>query len=235
MPAMAAQQCLSELFANARCRRRGSTVDLLTGFPVLRHMSSELVPTQFAATLMRMAAEHDYDFSTAITRAGLDFDPLDRESPEWRPEITAMQYTRLYQQTLRLLQDEAFGLQPEQMVSPGAFRMMCYCIISCENLGAAIKRAAEFYRTFFDGGSQLYANFTEQTARVGYQNIDRRERRQVEAVDAYGLSVWHRFFGWLTGRLIQLQRVDFAGDPPANLSKYEALFDCPCTSINPVT
>jgi len=190
-------------------------------------MTADLLPTQFAATLMRMAAERGFDCGAAITSAGLDFDPLDSDSPRWRPEITAMQYTRLYQQTLRLLQDEAFGLQPGLMVSPGAFRMMCYCIINCENLGGAITRAAEFYRTFFEGGGQLYANFSEQTARVGYRNIEGRRKQQVDAADAYGLSVWHRFFGWLTGRPIQLQRVDFMGDPPANIGKYEELFACP--------
>jgi hypothetical protein len=79
---------------------------------------------------MRMVAQRGYDFGSALTSAGLDFDPLESSSPSWRPQITAMQYARLYQQTLRLLQDEAFGLQPRQMVSPGAFRMMCYCIIS---------------------------------------------------------------------------------------------------------
>ena len=190
-------------------------------------MSSDLLPTQFAASLLRMAAQRGVDFSAALTRAGIDFDPLDSNSPGWRPHITAMQYTRLYQQTLRLLQDETFGLQPRQMVAPGAFRMMCYCIISCDNLGGAIKRATEFYRTFFNEGGQLYANFTEQTARVGYQDIDWREAQQVDAADAYGLSLWHRFFGWLTGRPIQLLRVDFVGEPPANLAKYEELFDCP--------
>jgi AraC-like DNA-binding protein len=196
-------------------------------------MSTEDLPTQFAASLIRMVAERGYDCGSVIAGAGLDFDPLDRNSPGWREEITAMQYTRLYQQTLRLLQDEAFGLQPTQMVSPGAFRMMCYCIIGCENLGGAIVRAAEFYRTFFDGGSQLYANFTERTARVGYRAMEWREGQQVDAADAYGLSVWHRFFGWLTGRPIQLQRVDFMGEPPANPAKYENLFDCPLYFTQP--
>lgn len=190
-------------------------------------MAAEHLPTQFAATLMRMVVERGYDTSAAIVRAGLAFDPLDRDSPEWRAEIPVMHYARLYQQTLRLLQDEAFGLQPGQMLSPGAFRMMCYCIIGCENLGGAITRAAEFYRTFFDGGGQLYANFTEQTARLGYQNIDWRDDQPVDAADAYGLSMWHRFFVWLTGRSIELRRVDFVGEPPVNLAKYEELFACP--------
>jgi AraC-like DNA-binding protein len=208
MPVLLRQQCLCVLL-------------------VFAPMSENVVPTQFAASLMRLAAERGYDFSDAIFRAGLQFDPLDKSSAQWRPRISAMQYSRLYQQTLRLLQDETFGLQPRQMVAPGAFRMMCYCIIGCENLGGAILRATEFYRTFFDGGGQLTANFTEQAARVGYQDTDWRVTQRVDVADAYGLSLWHHFFGWLTGRPIQLQRVDFVGDPPVKLSKYEELFDCP--------
>lgn len=138
-----------------------------------------------------------------------------------------MQYSRVYQNVLSLLQDETFGVTGSELVAPGAFRMMCYCVISCENLGQAIQRASEFYRTFFDERSQLYANFSQQFARVGYRTIDRESRPQVGAADAYGLSVWHRFFGWLCGRPIELKRVDFTGSPPDNLEKYEDLFRCP--------
>jgi AraC-like DNA-binding protein len=190
-------------------------------------MSADRVPTQFAATLMRLAGERGYDFSAVLVSAGLEFDPLDKQHPGWQPEITAMQYTRIYQQTLGLLQDETFGLHPGKVVAPGAFRMMCYCIINCDNLGRAIKRATEFYRTFFDESAQLYANFTQPHARVGYRHTGPSEGHQVDATDAYGLSSWHRFFGWLTGRPIELQRVDFVGESPANLEKYEELFACP--------
>lgn len=54
-----------------------------------------------------------------------------------------------------------------------------------------------------------------------------RGQHRVDAVDAYGLSIWHRFFGWLTGRPLALERVDFVGAAPANLNKYQALFGCP--------
>lgn len=190
-------------------------------------MSSDSVPTQFAISLLRMADERGYDFSGLLQSAGLDFDPLDRDAASWRPQISAMQYTRVYQQVLSLIQDETFGLHPQKVVSPGAFRMMCYCIISCDSLGNAIRRATEFYRTFFDEEAQLYANFSERHARVGYRDMGGRGEHQVDAVDAYGLSTWHRFFGWLTGRPISLERVDFIGDPPARLEKYENLFGCP--------
>ncbi|MFT4521041.1 MAG: AraC-like DNA-binding protein [Halioglobus sp.] len=188
---------------------------------------SERVPTRFVRTLLRMAGERGYDFSLMLNEAGLEFDPLDEADPSYRSEISAMQYSRVYQSVLSLLQDETFGTTGSELVAPGAFRMMCYCIISCDNLGQAIQRASEFYRTFFDERSQLYANFSEQFARVGYRTMVREGRPQVAAADAYGLSMWHRFFGWLCGRPIELRRVDFTGAEPERLEKYESLFGCP--------
>ena len=174
---------------------------------------SDRVPTRFMNTLLRMVGDRGYDFSGVLADAGIDFDPLNPDDPGYRNEISAMQYSRIYQKVLSLLQDETFGVTGSELVAPGAFRMMCYCIISCDNLGQAIQRASEFYRTFFDERSQLYANFTQEYARVGYRTID-KNRPRVGAADAYGLSMWHRFFGWLCGRPIELKRVDFTGAPP---------------------
>jgi AraC-like DNA-binding protein len=188
---------------------------------------SDRVPTKFVRTLLRMVGDKGYDFTAVLRAAGLDFNPLDEGDAAYRAEISAMQYSRVYQQVLSLLQDETFGVTGTEMVAPGAFRMMCYCIISCDNLGQAIQRASEFYRTFFDERSHLYANFTEQYARVGYANLQREKGYQVSAAEAYGLSVWHRFFGWLCGRPIELKRVDFTGRSPEHPEKYENLFACP--------
>lgn len=188
---------------------------------------SDRVPTRFVSTLLRMVNDRGYDFRGILAEAGIEFDPLLADSPGYCNEVSAMQYSRVYQQVLRLLQDETFGVTGSELVAPGAFRMMCYCIISCDNLGQAIQRASEFYRTFFDERSQLYANFTQEYARVGYHTLGRDNREQVGAADAYGLSVWHRFFGWLCGRPIELKRVDFTGDPPDEPQKYEELFHCP--------
>lgn len=187
---------------------------------------SDRIPTRFVTTLLRMVGDRGYDFSIVLNKAGLDFDPLDPGDPAYRGEISAMQYSRVYQSVLSLLQDETFGTIGSEVVSPGAFRMMCYCIISCDNLGQAIQRASEFYRTFYDERSQLYANFSDQYARVGYRSTAGGERPQVAVADAYGLSMWHRFFGWLCGRPIELKRVDFSGGTPQRLEKYESLFAC---------
>ncbi|MDH4040337.1 MAG: AraC family transcriptional regulator [Gammaproteobacteria bacterium] len=188
---------------------------------------SDRVPTRFVNSLLRMAGDRGYDFSGVLAAAGLDFDPLDERAPGYRPDISAMQYSRVYQQVLHLLQDETFGFAGSELAAPGAFKMMCYCIISCRNLGEAIQRAAEFYRTFFDERSQLYANFSEQYARVGYRTLDSGDESRAVLAEAYGLSLWHRFFGWLCGRAIELKRVDFSGPAPARVDKYESLFGCP--------
>jgi AraC-like DNA-binding protein len=155
---------------------------------------------------------------------------MEVNSPRYHPDISAMQYTRLYQQVLSLLQDETFGLSFGQGVTPGSFRMMCYCILGCENLGKAIKRACEFYRTFFDAQAQIVVDFTEDSAMVGYHGMQAGpKRKQVDATDAYDLSVWHRFFCWLTGRTITLNEVRFRGREPAaeKIEKYRKLFNCP--------
>lgn len=191
-------------------------------------MSSAQVPTEFAATLMKMASRDGYDFGPVLAAAGVGFNPLEPDAPNWQAHISAMQYSMIYQQALGLLQDETFGLHPNKVVAPGAFRMMCYCIISCSNLGKAILRAADFYNTFFHTDAELYANFSQPHARVGYREKSEPDpEHQVGVADAYSLSYWHRYFGWLTGRPIELSRVDFVGTPPKNQAKYAELFGCP--------
>lgn len=185
------------------------------------------LPTRFARTFVRMVEERGHDPAAVLVAAGIDFDPMDEAASGYRNEISAMEYSRIYQQVLRLLQDATFGVTRSDLTAPGAFRMMCYCIISCRNLGQAIERAAEFYRTFFDEQSQLFAQFSAGHASIGYCRSDADADLPVAAGDVYGLSLWHRFFGWLCGRPLELTRVDFRGTEPGQVEKYRELFQCP--------
>lgn len=197
-------------------------------------MNAETVPTRFANSLLNLVVERGYDYSGMLTVAGIGFDPKLPDAPGYEDEISVMQYTRLYQHVLSLLQDETFGLSFGQGVTPGAFRMMCYCILGCENLGKAIKRTCEFYRTFFAADAQITINQDGELAVVGYsgQNLAPSpiaQRAEVDTADAYSLSVWHRFYCWLTGRSINLSEVRFRGAAPKTTErqqKYQQLFDC---------
>ena len=193
-------------------------------------MNAETVPTRFANSLLNLVVERGYDYSGMLTAAGIIFDPKQPESPDYQHEITAMQYSKLYRHVLSLLQDESFGLSFGRGVTPGAFRMMCYCILGCENLGKAIKRTCEFYRTFFDADAQITMDLDYAMAIVGYSGLrPLQPGAEVDTTDAYSLSVWHRFFCWLTGRSITLSEVRFRGAAPRcqeRRQKYQQLFEC---------
>lgn len=193
-------------------------------------MDADRVPTRFARSLLNLVKEREADYAGMLAVAGIEFDPLDSRSPGFDESISPMQYTKLYQQVLDLLQDEAFGLFKNRGLTPGAFRMMCYCILGCDNLGKAIKRAVEFYRTFFEAEAQIAIEVRDGIARVGYTGTTGRAAgAAINVSDVYGLSAWHRFYCWLIGSHIDLETVRFQGGPPepAKDAKYQALFACP--------
>lgn len=191
-------------------------------------MNTNTVPTRFAKSLLNLVIERNYDYSAMLSVSGIDFDPVATQADNYQPTISAMQYTRLSRQILSYLQDETFGLSFGRGVTPGAFRMMCYCILGCENLGKAIHRACDFYRTFFEADAQLLMQLEDDQVVVGYAGQVEQELRTVAATDAYGLSMWHRFFCWLTGRSIALTEIHFRGTEPTieKQDKYRELFQC---------
>lgn len=188
--------------------------------------SGDKVPSKFAKSLLRLVMQRGYDVMTSLDYAGIDFNPLDVSNPHYRDEITAMQYTRLYQHVLSILQDESFGLLGKG-VTPGAFRMMCYCIIHCENLGKALYRASEFFRIFYEEPFHIRLAVQGGLAHLGYESASELNiESSVLAGDAYGLSAWHRLCAWMIGRMIELQEVHFIGKRPDNAKKFENLFGC---------
>lgn len=190
--------------------------------------NTEQVPSKFARSLLRLVAKRGYDTRKILANADIPFDPAETESPQYQENITVLQYSKLYQLVLSVLQDESFGFQPGKGVTPGAFRMMCYCIIHCETLGRAMNRATQFFRIFYEESFQLLLRREEEWTLMGYA-IDEEPgaKKIVKAEDAYGLSAWHRFASWLIGRPLVLEEVHFSGLAPENYPKYEELFGCP--------
>lgn len=197
----------------------------------MQNMDAETLPTRFARSLLNLLAERGYDYRGILESTGIHFNPMDSRSPGYQDQISAMQYARLYRHVLSLLQDEAFGLMLGPGVTPGAFRMMCYCILGCENLGKAIRRCCEFYQTFFQSDAHIYIDTSREHAAVGYRHSGETSSSvAVQATDIYGLSVWHRFYCWLIGHSIELTEVRFRGKAPETEErrrKYQQIFDCP--------
>lgn len=183
--------------------------------------SSTYVPTRYAKSLLRLAEQRQFDVKQIIINSGLDFNPLDASSPE---HISAIHYSRIYQQILTLLQDDSFGMPPGKGMSAGAFRMMCYAIIHCETLHKAIRRLTEFIEIFYDADMHLQLTRHGDISTISYPNYKESIMAKGQAGEAYGLALWHRFFSWLIGSPIELKSVRLISPKPDNEESYNRLF-----------
>lgn len=193
--------------------------------------AAEFVPTQFAASLARILGERGIDPAHSMRAAGIGFDVCDASAPGYRSEIPTLAYSRLYQYVMTALQDESFGLRREMGMKPGAFRMMCYTLPGCADLGRAIRRMIEFHEVFYDGRLALRLTLQGDSARLGVVVApeprvgDDPPPPMSAAAAACGLSMWHRFCGWLIGHPLPLERVDLTGSVPPRLERYVQLFN----------
>lgn len=179
------------------------------------------VPTRFAKSLLKLAEQQQFNVSALLHKAGIEFNPLDASAPE---NISAFQYSRLYQQVLTQLQDDSFGMYDGRGITAGAFRMMCYSIIHCETLYKAIKRLVEFIEVFYDEPLHLSMVKKGDVVTISYPYYQGASDGKAKAGEAYGLSMWHRFFGWLIATPIELKAVRLISSKPDNPIAYQRLF-----------
>lgn len=198
------------------------------------NQANETIDTCYAAALIALVVERGHDVERVLANVDIDFNPVDPATVGYRPDITAAQYTRLYHQVMELLQDERFGISSRRMVTPGAFRMMCYAIIHCESLGSALQRASHFFRIFFGLAVHTSVYVENKQVVVGYSPAPEVASGRADGlaaeqpttlIEAYALAMWHRFCSWLTGRSLPLQFVHLQGERPAQ-HKFEELFGC---------
>lgn len=186
--------------------------------------SPTYVPTRFAKSLLKLAEQQHFNINQLLSSAGLDFNPLDASAPE---QISAIQYSRLYQQVLTLLQDDSFGMHAGRGITAGAFRMMCYAIIHCDTLNQVIKRLVEFLKVFYDQPLHLKMQKNGDWVTISYPFYQESDDTKAKAGEAYGLALWHRFFSWLIASPIEVHAVQLQSSRPANPAAYQRLFGVP--------
>ncbi len=188
---------------------------------VVNTNSTAYVPTRFVKSLLKLAERRHFDIQKILVNAGLDFNPLHGTAPS---HISAIHYSRLYQQILVLLQDDNLGLPSGAGISAGAFKMLCYTLIHSPTLEKAIRRACEFIKVFYGEELHIVLMVREEMVTLSYPNICLNNSSRSKAGEAYGLALWHRFFGWLIGRPIDLKAVRLLSEEPPNPQNYKHLF-----------
>ncbi len=89
-------------------------------------------------------------------------------------------------------------------------RMLCLVMLACPTLHIAVQAAIEFHSMVMNDRRMLELTIASDTATL-YMDIPMRERSVGDLlVTMYGLTAFHRLFGWLTGGEIQLTRVTLA-------------------------
>lgn len=201
--------------------------------PYPANSSSDMMPMKAVLTLLRVVDAQGYDVDEVASSVGLAHNPMTNTNMQ-EQAVSTLVYSKLYKRVMDLLQDESFGLNNFGKFPPGTFRIMCLFIIHCKNLHHAMIRSAEFF-DFLDSFIQQSAKHRNPVSLVDddklaicrFYNPNNTQPEHNLQADASVIYMMHRFYSWLIGRSIPLKEVCFKASPPADLKKYQDLFNCP--------
>jgi AraC-like DNA-binding protein len=198
------------------------------------------IPAKLFLRLLDYMDTIGFDPAALAADAGLDLDAIRNGDPEQK--LLAIHYSTLYQLAVDQMQEMKKPLPWGAGIGSEAFKMMCYCIISCDTLGQALERAQRYDRLLFPLiGYRVKLTRSDTTARLSYQiNTQIHDNAfspqqwdwsvYYDAVaKSSGLRVWYAFVGWLTGREIKLDKVSITASyvTDSYQQRLKKVFDCP--------
>jgi len=176
-------------------------------------------PTQQlpAIKIQRLIAYLDnvgIDARQIATSVGIDIEEIIRSTAE--QNIPSIYYALIYKESVSVLQQSGKPVVWAAGLGSDAFRMLCYCIITCQTLGNALQRAQEYSKLVYPLTHQLmeFSELDDGVAKLTY-TVDKEimsdafapanwELHECLAVaKASGLETWFALCGWLVGRKIQ--------------------------------
>jgi len=138
--------------------------------------------------------------------------------------VTISQYVRLFQRTLRLIQDESFGCLPNPM-RQDTFAVACEWVINSATIEQVLNNFCRFYGVVTD-------DMVLQLSRADGRAVFTVALKEPEwDADHYigdtFLSIAHRLSMWLAGKNIPLISAGFAYSSCSPLEEKMYLFPCP--------
>ena len=186
-------------------------------FPDITPPDITSVPVAYAKALLQAAQQQGCDIDALLNE--LDISPSELEDSLY---FSAIQYGKLYQRVMWILQDESFGMFSGGKVRLGSFRLMCLTVLHCSDLRQAIIRVGEFNEVCRGMKIRPSLEANEYTARVSMTPIKSLSQAGfVELLQSANprqmrtsLDVWHRFNCWLIGQEIPLSGLYFTFPRP---------------------
>lgn len=179
-------------------------------------MTQRTIPVRFLRAAARTARRRDVDAQALLDQLGIDPGLLFDD----RTRITLEQAAAVVQELWRITGDELLGLGV-QPAPRGTFRMVCLALLSSPDLRTVFERLQEFSRILRAMGRlDLEVGEEVTTLTMGTVATDDPE---FFLTDLW-LSILMRFFSWLAGARLPLERVDVPYPRPEHAEDYDQVF-----------
>lgn len=134
------------------------------------------------------------------------------------------QMTRLWDLAVQLSSNPAIGLNMARVVRPAHFSVVGFALLSSTNLREGVARLVRYQRIIGEASDMSLSQSPDSYTMELHIHGDTvpAPRQSHDAALAYMLA----FFRWMTGEHIVPLQMSFAYPQPADISPYEALFQC---------
>jgi AraC-like DNA-binding protein len=136
--------------------------------------------------------------------------------------LPSLHFAWLCRECVTLLEQHASRHGAHPPLGMEEVQMLCYCVINCKTLAAAIERAARFCAMLGGRAGQLSLAASGTTATFQMRTFRGKKTASALISDLFGLSFYHRLFSWLIGERIELDAIEVAY--PALMSR-EAILE----------
>ncbi|WP_437880941.1 AraC family transcriptional regulator [Pseudomonas sp. LRF_L74] len=181
------------------------------------------VSASFAALLVNTFMAEGLDVARLCRDAGLDRQRLQQADGFFR--------RRTIYRLLELAAIESgnanIGLKSYANFLPGSFHLVSYVMMSSPNLKEALERLVRFMPLLGNGVTVLFSR-EQGCHRLSFEEHPEAGITRPRQFSDAGVAALLGFCRWLTGgNLPQPLAIEFDYPPPADISEYQRLFDCP--------
>lgn len=196
------------------------------------------VPPNYLLTLVRHLQQTGLAEEIVEQALGTDLAELENAAASGNPIPLAL-YGRFYRFYLQKMAAENFGFPDQVGDMTGRYLILYRMMVNSKNLGSALDKLYEFYKTFSIDRRLLqitHRNDGRVSCTLVFKMHSKYLHSEHQAIIIANLCAsFHRVMCWLTGTTVQLQQVDIAGPVPRRAESYESLFECPVNFATPQT
>jgi len=177
------------------------------------------IDSHYIRAILRNADKYGVSVAELLEECGISNDVYHKQ----RGFVHADQLIALVQKAWQQFDDEYWGLSSTRC-QPGLFALMVRYVRQFDTLGAVLNEVCRFYNTTRDDA--VFSVNVDGDEVFFTVKLVAPERDVDHFLSEFQMVSFHRFFGWVCGKNIILDRVTFAYAEPNHSYAYRILFPC---------